>query len=150
MMTYATKTKDNVKKFAEVFTPAGVAFEMVLQESLRPLLRDVDKTFFDPSVGEGQFPCTELVLKLFFNVERLNEDLALRALKSLHGVDIQASSVETARNHLIQTLTDSYRYFTGKEFTRLDEARAIVNENIFVGDFLKLAEKWSNPQLSLF
>lgn len=149
MMTYATISKERSDKFAEVFTPAGTVFEMLIP-NFNDLLRDPDKTIFDPAVGEGQFPCAELVLKLFFNVERLDEELVLRALKSLYAMDIQATSVVKARNHLIATLQDAFRFFTGNEFTRLDEARAIVEKNIMVDDSLKAMREWANPQQSLF
>lgn len=155
MMSYSTpetrKDKNSAyHKHAEVFTPAGLVFDMILNEYVRELVQDVDKTAFDPAVGQGQFPCAELVSKLFYNIDRLDEDLALRALKSLYGIDIQESSVRQAREHLILTLCDSYRFFTGKEFTRLAEAQAIVEENIICGDSLKIMEKWANPQGSLF
>ena len=149
-MSYCWSDKKQVKNFAEVFTPAGVVFQMCLQQGIRPVVMDVDKTILAPAVGQGQFPCAELVLKLFFNVDKLNEEIALRALNSLYGVDIQPASVNLARKHLLDTLIDSFKYFTGKDFTLLDDAKAIVNENIIVGDFLKLAKQWTNPQLSLF
>lgn len=151
MMTYMQGEKnDAYKNFAEVFTPAGVVFYMVMNPDMNDLLIDVDKTVFDPAVGEGQFPCAELVLKLFYNVERLDEEMALRALRSLYGVDIQATSVEKAREHLLLTLQDAYKFFVGKEFTRLDEARAIIAENFYQGDSLKLMKEWNSPQGSLF
>ena len=150
MMTYCLTDKKKVKSLAEVFTPAGVVFQMCLQKDIRPAVMDVDKTILDPAVGQGQFPCTELVLKLFFNVDKLNEEIALRALKSLYSIDIQPASVDKTRAHLIATLIDSYKYFTGKKFTLLNDAKSIVNENIIVGDFLKLAKQWTNSQLSLF
>ncbi|MBQ3337612.1 MAG: hypothetical protein IJG80_09435 [Selenomonadaceae bacterium] len=148
MMNYATRGKE--KTHAEVFTPAGIAFFMVMNPDVRDVLTDVDKTILDPAVGQGQFPCAELVLKLFCNVDHLDEELALRALKSLYGIDIQESSVMEAREHLLRTLCDSFHFFTGKDFTRLAEAQTIVNENIICGDSLKLMEQWTNPQGSLF
>lgn len=148
MMSYGVGSK--WKSHGEVFTPAGVVFSMVLNPDLRELLTDVDKTAYDPAVGEGQFPCTELVLKLFCNVENIDEELALGALRALYGMDIQQTSVDKARGHLIQTLADSYRYFTGKDFARLGEARAIVVENISCGDSLKQMQNWTSPQVSLF
>ena len=155
MMSYSTPQTDKGKnsayhKYAEVFTPAGLVFELVLQEGMRDIVQGVDKTVLDPTVGQGQFPCAELVCKLFYNIDRLDEDLALRALKSLYGIDIQESSVRQAREHLILTLCDSFRFFTGKQFTRLAEAQAVVNENIIQGDSLKIMEQWTNPQGSLF
>ena len=137
-------------KFAEVFTPAGIVFDMILQDGMRPVLMDVQKTILDPAVGEGQFPCAELVWKMFYNLDTLDEATALLALDSLYGIDIQPTSVAKAREHLLLTIRDAYKFFTLKEFTRMDEARAIVDERIIVGDFLKLAKEWTNPQLSLF
>lgn len=137
MMIYGQISKERVKDFAEIFTPAHVVFDMILEPHMRSCLQDVDKTMLDPAVGMGQFPCAELVWKLFFNVERLDEDLALRALKSLHGRDIQSDSVILTREHLLQTLCDTFKYFTGQEFGRLDEARHIVEENILQSDFME-------------
>lgn len=150
MMTYATASKDNSRKFAEVFTPAGVVFDMILQEGLRDCLKGLDKTILDPAVGEGQFPCAELVWKMFYNLDTLDEGKALIALDSLYGVDIQPASVAKAREHLLLTIRDAYQFFTDEEFTRMDEARAIVDERIIEGDSLKIMRQWANPQLSLF
>ena len=108
MMTYATAGKE--KTHAEVFTPAGLVFDMVMQPHFCAELRDVDKTFFDPAVGEGQFPCAELVCKMFYNVDRLTPALALRAVKSLYGVDIQEKSIKKCRNHLLATLISTYDF----------------------------------------
>lgn len=144
MMSYAVKSKGNVKKFAEVFTPAGVVFEMILQDGMRSVLMDVEKTILDPACGEGQFPCAELVWKMFYNLDVLNETTALLALNRLYGVDLQPSSVIKTKEHLLLTLKDAYRFFTGEEFTATDEARAIVDERIIEGDFLKLAKQWTN------
>ena len=66
MMTLDRISKERANKFAEVFTPPGVVFEMILQDGIRACLADVDKTMFDPTCGEGQFPCSELVWKMFF------------------------------------------------------------------------------------
>ena len=149
MMPYTLRKTEAYYRYAEVFTPPGIVFEMLLKPFIRQL-HNPDVTLFDPAVGHGQFPCAVLVLKLFFNIERLDEDLALRALKSLYGMDIQLPSVEKARVHLIQTLQDAFKYFTGKDFSRLDEARAIVETNIMHGDSLAYMKRLTEPQLSLF
>ena len=149
MMTYCQVSKERVKKHAEVFSPAGLVFEMIMYADMRECLQ-IDKTILDPAVGEGQFPCAELVMKMFYNLERLDEETALRALASLYGIDIQPSSVEKARTHLLLTLQDAYRFFTGKEFTRLDEAQEIVGRNMIIGDSFKLLKEWANPQGVLF
>ena len=143
-------SKENVANFAEVFTPPGVVFEMILQDGIRTCIADVDKTIFDPACGHGQFPCAELVWKMFFGLDKLSEDFVLRALKSLYGIDIQPDSVEKTKNHLIQTACDAYKFFTGDEFTRTDEARKILDKNFICGDSLKIMNKWADRQQSLF
>ena len=102
MMTYATRGKE--KSHAEVFTPAGIVFDMILQDGLQPVLMDVQKTILDPAVGEGQFPCAELVWKMFYNLDNLDEATALLALDSLYGIDIQPTSVTKAREHLLKRI----------------------------------------------
>ena len=150
MMTYTTEKTDAYHKHAEVFTPPGVVFSMILQDSIRSCVADVDKTILDPAVGEGQFTCGELVWKLFFGLDRLNEEFVLRAIKSLHAIDIQPTSVEIAKQHMIKTACDAYKFFTGKEFTRTDDARKILDENFICGDSLKIMHDWTDRQLSLF
>lgn len=150
MMSYCWTSKDKVKNHAEVFTPAGTVFDMVTQEGIRDCLKDVDKTIFDPAVGEGQFPCAELVWKMFYNIEKLDENVALRALKSLYGMDIQSVSVDKARAHLLATIFDAYEFFTGKNFDRLYDAVKIISQNIQCGDSLKFMKDLSAPQQSLF
>lgn len=150
MMTYGVKSKSNAKKFAEVFTPPHTVFLMILQPELRPLLADVDKTIFDPATGQGQFPCCELVWKLFFNCDRLNEAIALRALESLYAADIQSKSIETAKTHMLTTLQAAYKFFSSEDFVQMKAAREILDKNFIVGDSLQLMNIWTNPQLSLF
>lgn len=150
MMPYTTQKTDAYHKHAEIFTPPGVVALMVLEDGIRACVRDVDKTIFDPACGHGQFPCFALACKLFYGVDRLDEDIALRALQSLYGIDIQQSSVDATKRHLLQTLTDSYKFFTGNEFTRLAEATDIVNENFICGDSLKIMKRWASRTIELF
>jgi len=42
------------------------------------------------------------------------------------------------------------KIFTGKEFTRLEEAAAIVENKFIVGDSLKIMKQWAAPQQELF
>ena len=158
MMTYAgSKPKgDAYKKLGEVFTPAGLVFEMIMQEGMYDCLADVDKTIFDPCCGEGQFPCAELVGKMFYNVDKLSPEVVLRAMSALYGVDIQEPSVKKTRKHLIKTMIDAYDFFTGKALPVDVQivALKVVEENFIVGDSLKLMKEWAgendDKQLRLF
>ena len=147
MMSYCSKSKNSVKKYAEVFTPPGVVFQMILAPEFIELLKNLDKTFFDPCVGEGQFPCAELVLKMFYNVDNLNAENALAALKSLHGMDIQVESVEKCRAHMSATLRDAYKFFKGADFSEPFDSEMIIRQNFKVGDSL---EYMKGGQMKLF
>ena len=154
-MPYTTSKTDAYHKHAEVFTPPGSVFFMVLQGGIREIVKDVDKTMFDPAVGHGQFPCAELVCKMFYNVDTLDEGTAVRALASLYGIDIQAASVDKTREHLKATIADAYEFFTGKKFSVPDEVLdEILEENFIVEDsvalFKGMAKKVITPQQSLF
>ena len=142
-MPYTTLSKKQVRDYAEVFTPTWIVFLMVLQGGMRELVKGVDKTILDPCCGHGQFPCAELVCKMFYNVDTLNEETALRTLASLYGIDIQAASVDKAKAHLKATIADAYEFFTGKKFSVppevLDE---ILDRNFIVGDSLKIMNGW--------
>lgn len=151
MMTCSRKKGNKAwHEHAEIFTPPGIVALMVLEDGIRDCVRSVDKTIFDPACGHGQFPCFELICKLFYNIDRLDEELALRALKSLYGMDIQAVSVEVTKRHMLATLVDAYKCFTGNDFTRIDEATAIVEENFVCGDSLPFMRQCASRQLPLF
>lgn len=133
-------SKENIKKYAEVFTPPQTTFLMGLLPEVRDTLTDVDKPVYDPFVGQGQFPATWLVLRMFYNLDRLDDKLALRALYSLYGNDIQEQSVDECRAHMLATICEAYEFFTGKNFPAqcITYAAAIIERNFFVADTAKL------------
>ena len=132
---------ENKQKFAEVFTPAPTVFEMVLLPEMRDALQDVDTPICDPCVGQGQFPAAELVLKMFYNIDRLDDKAALRALNSLFGIDIQLESVDECRAHMLATICDTFEFFTGRQFDKILFAASIIHHNFIQGDSLK---DWAN------
>lgn len=135
--------RDNVRNFAEVFTPAFIAFEMELLPEMRDALQDVDTPICDPCVGQGQFTATALVLKMFYNLDKLDGRTALRALWHLYGVDIQQESIDECRTHMFATLCGAYEFFTGNKLAPLEimYGRAIVEHNFIQGDSLN---DWAN------
>lgn len=150
-MPYTKEKADAYKKHAEVFTPAGIVFEMILNGGIREVVKGIDKTMFDPAVGHGQFPCAELVWKMFYNLDTLTEEKAIRVLASLYGIDIQATSITACKENLKATIADAYEFFTGKKLSvsteLLDE---ILEKNLIVGDSLKIMKRWTAPQQELF
>ena len=140
MMTYNAVSADKVKKHAEVFTPAGVVFKMLMSDEIIPTLKNVCKPIFDPATGEGQFPCAELVLKMFYNLDKLDETTALKALGSLYAMDNQSVNIDKARAHLLATIFDAYEFFTDKSFDNLGGAVNIILQNTKCGDSLKFMQ----------
>lgn len=138
------QTKDGVKNFAEVFTPANVVFFMLLQPHFinegEPL-RDLDKTIFDPCCGQGQFGCAEVVLKMFYNCLELPQNerqkAVLRILNSIYGMDIQAKSVDKARRHLLDTVCDAYEFFFGEQYDEFMAAAWIIQGRTIVGNSIE-------------
>lgn len=149
MMTYGTKSDKRKRLKGEVFTPPGVVFYMVM--NVNEYLPDMRKKFFDPCVGEGQFPCAELVLKMFYSVDKLNEKKALTILSSIFGMDIQSDNVDQARANMLNTFCDAYKYFTGEEISEptLDKAILTIAHNFQVGDSLEVMKAQVERQQTL-
>lgn len=138
MMTYGTKSDERRRFNGEVFTPPGVVFNMVM--TVNEFLPDMTRKFFDPCVGEGQFSCAELVLKMFYSVDKLNEENALTILGSIFGTDIQGDNIDQARANMLNTFCDAYQFFTGNEISdpTLDKAIWIIAHNFQIGDGLEV------------
>ena len=89
-------------------------------------------------MGQGQFPATQLVLRMLYNLDRLDERTALHALYTIYGIDIQAESIDECKAHMLATFCDAYEFFTGREvpLNLLRFATAIIEHNFIVGDSL--------------
>lgn len=136
-------SRENVANFAEVFTPPFMTFQMALVPEVRDTLTDLRNAPIDPCVGQGQFPATWLVLRMFYNVDRLDERAALHALYTLYGIDIQEESIDECKAHMLATFCEAWEFFTGREvpLELLGFAPAIIEHNFIVGDSLN---DWAN------
>ena len=148
-------SKDNIQSFGEVFTPAFLIFEMLLTPDMRDCVKNLEQKMCDPCVGQGQFPACELIWKLFYNIENLNETNALAALESLIGADVQAESIAECKAHMLATILQAYKFLTGQELSAVAAAKEIIDRRYFVGDTEPKDEpkrpRRKNPnQLTLF
>lgn len=137
------KSKDRVRKYAEVFTPKWVVKLMVdnLEEYNGPLT--IEATVLEPACGEGVFLIEILERKLKKAAQKNNpKQEALRALKSLYGIDIQEDNVIICR----QNLFDMWKAFV-KNTNSDDEINAhdILQKNIVVGNFLTKTKNDGTP-----
>lgn len=123
------KSRERVRKYAEVLTPKWLVEKMLdmLQEEQPP---DYDAfaihtTFLEPACGNGNF----LVEIYRRKLQRCHSPAdALQALGTIYGVDILHDNVEEARARLYAMYAEAY----GPSM----EAIAILAKNIVAGNFL--------------
>ena len=109
------RERTRVKATGEVFTPAPLVQEIL--DRLDPVLfRDPDKTFLDPSCGDGQFLSEALIRKIENGIDFET------ALSTIYGVDLMQDNVELCRERLL----------CGRE-----DLRHIVERNIVCVDALR-------------
>ena len=91
------RNKIRVKQTAEVFTPTELVQEMLdkLEENDTTLFSDPDKTFLDPSCGDGQF-LSEVVIR---KMERSHCTLE-QALSTTYGVELMEDNVKLCKERL--------------------------------------------------
>ena len=122
------KSKERVRKFAEVFTPDWLVRKMV--DLLPEEAFEAGKTVLEPACGEGAFLADILHRKLS-RVKPGSEE-AFLALASLYGVEIQADNVAACRRRLL----DIFRPWI-LDISDKHTAAFILYWNIVHGDFLK-------------
>ena len=104
-----------VKATGEVFTPTPLVQEVLDQMSVGQFT-DANKTFLDPSCGDGQFLGEVLIRKME------NSSTFEQALSTVYGVDLMEDNVELCRERLL----------CGRE-----DLRHIVEQNIVCADGLR-------------
>ena len=104
------RTKQRIKKTGEVFTPIELVRTMLDSLAIDWKNPPLDKTFLDPTCGEGVFLL----------------ELAERGipLHNLYGVDIMPDNIDCLKSQLIQHYGDT------------PENVAIINNNIRCADAL--------------
>lgn len=130
MIEKIIKSKERVKRFAEVYTPKHIVKDMC---DLIPseIWEDIDSTFLEPCCGNGNI-LAEIAEKKF---ERCtNADDGLRALRSIYGIDIQADNVLESRTRLLSL----YNARFNAPPCKLLSAAEIVGKNIWIGDSLEI------------
>lgn len=142
------KTRERVRALAEVFTherEVNAMLDLIPDMFPAGSIATVDKTFLEPACGSGNFLEGILRRKLagirFGKVRQAAryEHWLLRALASIHGVDISADNVEESRLRLLEVVRSHYAN-DANTITPTQgfatAARAIVGSNILHADFL--------------
>ena len=114
-MSGVEREKSRVKITNEVFTPTDLV-EEILDKMDQELFNNPEKTFLDPSAGDGQFLASVLYRKLQNGIDFET------ALSTIYGVDLMADNVDLCRERLL----------CGRE-----DLRHIVENNIVCADGLR-------------
>ena len=114
-MTGVDRDRSRVKATGEVFTPTPLVQDIINQ--LDPdLFINPEKTFLDPSCGDGQFLSEILIRKVEGGID------FEQALSTIYGVDLMEDNVKLCQDRLL----------CGRE-----DLRHIVEQNIVCADGLK-------------
>ncbi len=114
-MSGVEREHNRVKATGEVFTPTPLVQEM-LDQFEPEMFADPDKTFLDPSCGDGQFLSEVLIRKVESGID------FEQALSTLYGVDLMPDNVKLCQDRLL----------CGRE-----DLRHIVEQNIVCHDGLE-------------
>jgi hypothetical protein len=114
-MSGVQREKIRVKATGEVFTPTPLVQE-ILDQLPQEQFTNPNKTFLDPSCGDGQF-LGEVIIRKVENGSTFEQ-----ALGAVYGVDLMEDNVELCRERLL----------CGRE-----DLRHIVEQNIVCADGLR-------------
>lgn len=119
------KSKQRVKKHAEVFTPSWVVKEMldILKKECGG--EYIEGTFFEPSFGTGNFLMEILERKISSGIDPLT------ALKQMYGVELLPDNVKECKERLKKIALDVCSKL-------IDE---IMDINLLQGNFLTEQDK---------
>lgn len=120
--THGIKSKERVRKFAEVLTPRWLAEKMIDEI---PGASEIESTAFEPCCGEGAFITCVLRRKL---ARAKTYAQKLRSCQACYGIDIQYDNVLICREKMIKIAMDNG--------VKWRDAAFIFARNIIHGDML--------------
>jgi hypothetical protein len=139
------KSRHRVKTYGEVFTPLHMVNKML--DLVRPELETgpgfVDKTFFEPTAGDGNF-LTAILRRKLAAIEKRYQPTAwpaesLFALASIYGVELLADNHEAAQAAMLDefvTFHGRHDIPCGRRTNLFRSAEYLISANILRGDML--------------
>ena len=125
-MSGIDRDKLRVKETAEVFTPT-ILVQEILDNLPQELFKDSNKTFLDPSCGDGQFLSEVVIRKMEISGCTLEQ-----ALSTTYGVELMEDNVKLCKERL-----------AGPNPTQ--EILDILDKNIVCADALKYNYSFGEP-----
>ncbi|MCT1617658.1 hypothetical protein [Janibacter hoylei] len=139
------KSKDRVKAYGEVFTPRHMVDQMLdlVSEELESGPDFVDKTFLEPSAGDGNFLVRILQRKLAAIESRLPAETwqreSLFALASIYGIELLGDNHAEAKAAMLEVFLDwhaGHSVAVGAETDLARTATFLIDTNIIRGNTL--------------
>lgn len=126
------KSKERVKRFGEIFTPAWLVEKMcdMLDDENNGHAFDIEKTFLEPCCGTGNFAVEIIGRKL---VKCKTPEDVRTAVASYYTIEIQQDNVEECRARVAELVAE---YFPNVDVWD------ILERNIVQGDFLHPEGIW--------
>ena len=122
------KSKERVRAYAEVFTPARVVRDMCdMLERESPGAFDPERTFLEPTCGEGAF-VLEILRRKFARCKTPRDYRT--ALKSVYAMEIQADNV--------QITIDAVTALCEEHFKLNKDDVQTINDHIIMCDSLEV------------
>ncbi|MHA6670233.1 hypothetical protein ACX3O0_15335 [Homoserinimonas sp. A447] len=139
------KSRQRVKAYGEVFTPRRMVNQMLdlVRTELETGPQFVDKTFFEPSAGDGNFLIAILRRKLHAIKRRYQPEFwpteSLFALASIYGIELLEDNLTAAKSGLLTEFTAFHEGYGVRCNYRTNLYRAaeyLVATNILHGNTL--------------
>lgn len=141
------KSEERIKQNGEVFTPRQLVDEIL--DKLPPEVWQPNKTFLDPSCGDGNFLVRVLDRKLDKTVTNLRDriEIAFTALETIYGVELMPDNVELCRDRLVLEIVRDYLNNDEVFVKCYEELLDVVEHNIVCSDAFKWDfENWCPKQ----
>ena len=131
------QSKERVNKFGEVFTTPWLASDMCdMLERENPDAFEIDKTFLEPTCGEGVF-VLEILRRKFARCKKRADYTT--ALKSVYAMELQADNVAVTIRNVEQLCRE--------HFKPTKEELQIISDHVIQADSLKILRMMADEQL---
>ncbi|MDR2975986.1 MAG: methylase [Streptococcaceae bacterium] len=142
------KSKLRVQKHGEVFTPSWMVEKMLNVPGIKECTENIDATFLEPAMGDGNFVEAILLKKLstLKATDHSWDTYALRALSSLYGIELLEDNLEEARTRILSRMNLEYdKIFQkpcSKQSNYYKSSKLIIQTNLRQGNTLQRCNKY--------
>lgn len=147
------KSKERVKKVAEVFTPGWCVrnmLDMVAENG--GAFKNINETFLEPACGDGNFIIQIIERKMHIIDELLPTKeqykmLTIQAVSKIYGVDIMPDNVQECKERVMRSLRKKYLKKYNEKMPEAHEKNLmfVLDNNIVLGNFLTTLTNDNKP-----